>query len=182
VIYLIFNEGYAATAGDDLVRPQLCAEAQRLGRMLAGLMPDEPEVLGLLALMELQASRLARARAPTGAFVPLPEQDRARWDRLLIGRGLRRWRARGARRRGTLRAAGRARRVPRPGLHADETDWRRIAALYDRLASCCRRRWSSSIGRRAQHGVRARGGAGADRGDRGRSELAQLCPISGRAR
>src|SRR6185295_4396698 len=84
VVYLIFNEGYAATAGEDLVRPALCAEAQRLGRILAGLLPDEPEVLGLLALMELQASRLAARAGPGGAFLPLPEQDRARWDQLLI--------------------------------------------------------------------------------------------------
>src|SRR3546814_11548400 len=88
VIYLIFNEGYAATSGPDLVRPPLCAEAQRLGRILAGLMPDAPEVLGLLALMEIQASRLAARVGPDGALVPLPEQDRARWDQLLIRRGL----------------------------------------------------------------------------------------------
>ena len=88
VIYLIFNEGYAATAGDDLVRPGLCLEAQRLGRMLAGLMPEDAEVLGLLALMEIQASRLRARTGPDGAFIPLTEQDRARWDHLLIRRGL----------------------------------------------------------------------------------------------
>ena len=88
VIYLIFNEGYAATAGDDLIRPALCAEAQRLGRILAGVAPDEPEVFGLLALMEIQASRLAARTAPDGAPVPLTEQNRARWDQLLIRRGL----------------------------------------------------------------------------------------------
>ena len=88
VIYLIFNEGYAATAGDDLVRPDLCLEAQRLGRMLAGLMPEDAEVLGLLALMEIQASRLGARTAPDGSFVPLTEQDRSRWDQLLIRRGL----------------------------------------------------------------------------------------------
>ena len=88
VIYLIFNEGYAATAGPSLVRPPLCAEAQRLGRILAGLMPDEPEVLALLALMEIQASRLAARAGPDGKFVPLTEQNRARWDQLLIRRGL----------------------------------------------------------------------------------------------
>src|SRR5215831_7027549 len=88
VIYLIFNEGYAATAGDDLVRPGLCLEAQRLGRVLAGLMPEDAEVLGLLALMEIQASRLGTRTGPDGAFIPLTKQDRARWDQLLIGRGL----------------------------------------------------------------------------------------------
>ena len=88
VIYLIFNEGYAATAGDDLVRPGLCLEAQRLGRILAGLMPEDAEVLGLLALMEIQASRQKARIAPDGASIPLTEQDRARWDQLLIGRGL----------------------------------------------------------------------------------------------
>ena len=88
VVYLIFNEGYAATAGDDLVRPGLCLEAQRLGRILAGLMPEDAEVLGLLALMEIQASRHRARTGPDGAFIPLPEQDRARWDHLLIRLGL----------------------------------------------------------------------------------------------
>ncbi len=88
VIYLIFNEGYAATAGDDLVRPGLCLEAQRLGRILAGLMPDDAEVFGLLALMEIQASRLPARIGPDGALVPLTEQNRARWDQLMIHRGL----------------------------------------------------------------------------------------------
>jgi RNA polymerase sigma factor (sigma-70 family) len=88
VIYLIFNEGYAATAGDDLIRPALCLEAQRLGRILAGLMPDEGEVLGLLALMEIQASRLGARIGSDGAAIPITEQDRARWDHLLIHRGL----------------------------------------------------------------------------------------------
>src|SRR3546814_14817566 len=87
VIYLIFNEGYAATSGPDLVRPPLCAEAQRLGRILAGLMPEEPEVLALLALMEIQASRLAARAGADGAFVPLTAPNRARWDPLLIRRG-----------------------------------------------------------------------------------------------
>jgi RNA polymerase sigma factor (sigma-70 family) len=141
VIYLIFNEGYAATAGDDLVRPGLAQEAQRLGRILAGLMPDEAEVLGLLALMEIQASRLGARAGPDGAFVPLTEQDRARWDQLLIQRGLdalARAEALGGGATGhggpyVLQAAlaachGRARR-------AVDTDWPRIAALYDRLRS-----------------------------------------------
>jgi RNA polymerase sigma factor (sigma-70 family) len=138
VIYLIFNEGYAATAGDDLVRPDLCLEAQRLGRMLAGLMPHDGEVLGLLALMEIQASRHRARIGPDGAFVPLTEQDRVRWDQLLIRRGLdalARAEALGPKVEDAgpyvLQAAlaachARARR-------ADDTDWRRIAALYDRL-------------------------------------------------
>lgn len=135
VIYLIFNEGYAATAGPSLVRPPLCAEAQRLGRILAGLMPDEPEVLALLALMEIQASRLAARAGPDGKFVPLTEQNRARWDQLLIRRGLKAL-ARvealgGADGSYALQAAlaachARARR-------AEDTDWTRIATLYDRL-------------------------------------------------
>ena len=135
VIYLIFNEGYAATAGDDLIRPALCSEAQRLGRILAGLMPDEPEVLGLLALMEIQASRLAARTAPDGAFIPITAQNRARWDRLLIGRGftaLARAKALGgADGPYALQAALAAchARAPR----AEDTYWAEIAALYDRL-------------------------------------------------
>src|SRR4051812_24136212 len=134
VIYLIFNEGYAATAGDDLVRPALCLEAQRLGRMLAGLLPDDTEVLGLLALMEIQASRQNARTGPDGAFVPLTEQDRTRWDRLLIGRGfagLARAEARGGDGPCVLQAALAAchARAPR----AADTDWRRIAAIYERL-------------------------------------------------
>ncbi|HEX8675504.1 MAG TPA: sigma-70 family RNA polymerase sigma factor, partial [Longimicrobium sp.] len=88
VIYLIFNEGYSATAGDDWVRPALCEDALRLGRILAGLAPDEPEVHGLVALMEIQASRLAARVGPDGQAVTLAEQDRATWDRVLISRGL----------------------------------------------------------------------------------------------
>ncbi len=88
VVYLIFNEGHAATAGEDLVRPDLCREALRLGRTLAGLMPEDTEVLGLLALMALQASRLGARSGPDGAVVPVTEQDRTRWDRSLIRRGL----------------------------------------------------------------------------------------------
>ncbi len=135
VVYLIFNEGYAATAGEDLIRPALCAEAQRLGRILAGLMPDEPEVLGLLALMEIQASRFAARTAADGSFVPLTEQKRARWDQLLIRRGLaaleRAEALGGANGPYALQAAlaachARARK-------ADDTDWKKIAALYDTL-------------------------------------------------
>ena len=117
VIYLIFNEGYSATAGEDLIRPAVCAEAQRLGRILAGVVPDEPEVFGLLALMEIQASRLAARTAPDGSPVPLTEQNRARWDQLLIRRGPRRpgTRRGPGRRQRALRPAGRARRLPRKG-------------------------------------------------------------------
>jgi RNA polymerase sigma factor (sigma-70 family) len=141
VIYLIFNEGYAATAGDDLVRPALCLEAQRLGRMLARLMPENApetaEVLGLLALMEIQASRLAARTGPDGALVPLTEQNRARWDRLLIRRGL----AALARAEALGREAGDGPYTLQAALAAchararspAETDWPRIAALYDRL-------------------------------------------------
>ncbi|MBO1904710.1 RNA polymerase sigma factor [Microvirga sp. 3-52] len=135
VIYLIFNEGYSATSGQDLIRPALCAEAQRLGRILAGLIPDEPEVFGLLALMEIQASRLTARLDPDGMPVPLTHQNRSRWDRLLIRRGLaaleRAEAQGGADGPYALQAAlaachARANRV-------EETDWRRIAGLYDQL-------------------------------------------------
>ncbi|MER9770675.1 RNA polymerase sigma factor [Mesorhizobium sp. M0220] len=134
VIYLIFNEGYAATAGDDLVRPGLCLEAQRLGRMLAGLMPEDAEVFGLLALMEIQASRLPARIGPDGALLTLTEQNRARWDQLLIRRGLdalARAEALGGDGPYVLQAALAACHA-RARSPAD-TDWPRIAALYDRL-------------------------------------------------
>ena len=135
VIYLIFNEGYTATAGDDWMRPQLCEEAMRLGRILAGLVPREPEAHGLIALLELQASRFGARTGPGGEAILLLDQDRGRWDHLLIRRG--------------LAALGQAERLGGTdgpyalqaaiaACHArartgDETDWRRIAALYDRL-------------------------------------------------
>ena len=136
VIYLVFNEGYSATSGDDWVRPALCEDALRLGRVLAGLVPDEPEVHGLVALMEIQGSRLRARTDPTGRPIPLLEQHRARWDRLLIDRG--------------LAALARAESFGGPhGPHvlqaaiaacharartAGETDWPGIVALYDALA------------------------------------------------
>jgi RNA polymerase sigma-70 factor (ECF subfamily) len=136
VVYLIFNEGYAATAGDDWMRPALLEEALRLGRILAELAPDEPEVHGLVALMEIQASRQAARTGPRGEPILLADQDRSRWDRLLIRRG--------------LAALERAESLGRPvgpyylqaaiaACHArapsaDETDWVRIAALYEALA------------------------------------------------
>lgn len=135
IIYLIFNEGYAATAGEDAIRPSLCAEAQRLGRILAALMPDEPEVHGLLALMEIQASRLAARTGPDGALLTLTEQNRARWDRLLIRRGLaaldRAEALGGSDSPYVLQAALAA--CHARAARAQDTDWRRIASLYDRL-------------------------------------------------
>jgi RNA polymerase sigma factor (sigma-70 family) len=133
VIYLIFNEGYAATAGDDWMRPALCTEALRLGRILAGLAAQEPEVHGLVALMELQASRIPARTAADGSPVLLPDQDRRRWDRLLIRRG----REALARAEGTfgpyvLQASIAA--CHAQALRPEDTDWERIAALYEVLA------------------------------------------------
>ncbi len=130
VIYLVFNEGYSATAGDDLVRPALCEDALRLARVLAALMPEEPEVHGLAALLEFQASRIATRTGPDGEPVLLADQNRSRWNRMLIHRG--------------ARALGRAGNGPYSvqaaiaGCHAaavryEDTDWPRIAALYGRL-------------------------------------------------
>ncbi|RKN29920.1 RNA polymerase sigma factor [Micromonospora musae] len=134
VVYLVFNEGYAATAGDDWMRPALCQEALRLARQLQGLMPGEPEVHGLAALLEIQASRLRARTSPDGEPILLNDQDRSRWDRVLIRRG--------------LAALDRA-RTDQPGPYAlqaeiaacharaytpEETDWERIAALYAELA------------------------------------------------
>ncbi|MCP3423930.1 RNA polymerase sigma factor [Nocardioides pinisoli] len=139
VIYLVFNEGYTATAGDDWMRPDLAAEAVRLARMLADLAPDEPEVLGLQALLELQGSRTAARLSPDGTPVLLEAQDRSLWDQLMIRRGLAALRAASG-----LAAGGRP--VGRYFLQAsiaaehagaaraEDTDWDRIAALYDVLA------------------------------------------------
>jgi predicted RNA polymerase sigma factor len=136
VLYLIFNEGYAATSGEDWMRPQLCAEALRLGRVLAGLVPAEPEVHGLVALMEIQASRSRARSGPSGEPVLLLDQDRARWDQLLIRRGLAAL-TRAEELGGSLGAY--ALQAAIAACHArartaDETDWRRIAALYALLA------------------------------------------------
>jgi RNA polymerase sigma factor (sigma-70 family) len=136
VIYLVFNEGYAASAGEDLIRPALCEEALRLGRVLAELAPAEPEAHGLIALLEIQASRNAARVGRDGTPILLPDQDRSRWDPLLIVRG--------------RRALERAKALPGPlgpyGLQAaiaachaeaftpEDTDWVRIAALYDALS------------------------------------------------
>ncbi|GAA2142653.1 RNA polymerase sigma factor [Kitasatospora kazusensis] len=140
VVYLIFNEGYAATAGDDWMRPALCEEALRLGRILAGLAPDEPEVHGLVALMEIQASRSAARTGPDGEPVLLLEQDRGRWDHVLIRRGL------AALDRSEQLAAARGSGLGPYALQAaiaacharartpQETDWRLIATLYQELA------------------------------------------------
>ncbi|BCJ73049.1 RNA polymerase subunit sigma-24 [Catellatospora sp. IY07-71] len=134
VLYLIFNEGYAASSGPDLVRADLCAEAIRLARLLAELMPDEPEALGLLALMLLTDARRPARTTAAGELVPLPEQDRSRWDRALIAEGL--TLARNAVRRGgtgpyVLQAAISAQHAGAPSTA--DTDWPRIVALYDRL-------------------------------------------------
>ena len=156
----IFNEGYTATAGGDWVRPALCQDALRLGRILAELVPREAEVHGLTALMELQASRLGARTGPAGEPVTLPNQDRSRWDFLLIGRGLRaldRAEALGGDRgpyalQAAIAACHARARTPQ------ETDWPRIASLYDELTDVV----PSPIielnrGVALGHGLRARG-------------------------
>lgn len=141
VIYLVFNEGYSATAGEDLMRPALCEDAMRVGRILAGLTPDEPEVHGLVALMEIQASRAPARVAADGSPILLPDQDRSRWNQLLIRRGLR-----GLEHAESLASSGGgaigpyALQAAIAACHArarsaDQTDWPRIAALYARLAA-----------------------------------------------
>jgi predicted RNA polymerase sigma factor len=137
VIYLVFNEGYAATSGEHWVRPTLCEDALRLGRILAALAPAEPEVHGLVALMEIQASRLAARIGPAGEPILLLDQNRARWDQLLIRRGLaalaRAEAAGGPLGPYALQAAIAA--CHARALTAAGTDWPRIAALYDALAA-----------------------------------------------
>lgn len=132
VIYLVFNEGYSATSGESWARPALCEDALRLGRILGGLVPTEPEVHGLVALMEIQASRLAARVAPGGEPILLLDQDRARWDRLLISRGLaalaKAEALGGASGSYMLQAAIAA--CHARALRAEDTDWRRIASLY----------------------------------------------------
>ncbi|GCD41613.1 RNA polymerase sigma factor [Streptomyces paromomycinus] len=134
VIYLVFNEGYAATAGDDLVRPALCEDALRLVRVLANLMPDEPEVHGLAALLEFQASRIPARTGPDGEPVLLADQNRAKWHRLLVRRGV-----------DALHRAGHGPYSLQAAIAAhhalafryEDTDWAAIAALYDRLLAQC---------------------------------------------
>ncbi|WP_020667206.1 RNA polymerase sigma factor [Amycolatopsis nigrescens] len=136
VIYLVFNEGYSATAGDDWMRPALCEDALRLGRIVAGLMPDDPEVHGLVALMEIQASRTKARTGPSGEPILLLDQDRGRWDQLLIRRGLaaleRAEALGGAHGPYALQAALAA--CHARARTAEETDWGRIVGLYDVLA------------------------------------------------
>jgi RNA polymerase sigma-70 factor, ECF subfamily len=136
VIYLIFNEGYSATAGEDWMRPALCEDAVRLARILAQLMPDEPEVHGLVALLEIQASRVRARTGPSGEPILLMDQDRRRWDRLLIGRGLaalaRAEELGGARGPYALQAAIAS--CHARALRPEDTDWERITSLYAVLA------------------------------------------------
>jgi predicted RNA polymerase sigma factor len=136
VIYLIFNEGYSATAGDEWVRPALCEDALRLGRILAELAPREPEVHGLVALMEIQASRLRARVGPSGEPIVLLEQNRAKWDQLLIRRGL------AALAKAEAHSSSRGPYLLQAAIAAcharartsEETDWSRIAALYSELS------------------------------------------------
>ena len=137
VVYLIFNEGYSATAGDDYLRPALCEEALRLGRVLAGLAPEEPEVHGLLALMELNQSRAAARTTASGEPVLLLEQDRGRWDQMAIGRGLAALERAEALRpqAGPYRLQAAITACHARARAAEDTDWQRIAALYAELAA-----------------------------------------------
>ncbi|MFJ9212294.1 RNA polymerase sigma-70 factor, ECF subfamily [Streptomyces sp. L-9-10] len=132
VIYLVFNEGYSATAGDDLVRPALCEDALRLARVLAGLMPEEPEVHGLTALLELQSSRIAARTGPDGEPVLLADQDRHRWNRVLILRGVESLRRAGT---GPYSVQAAIAACHARAVRYEDTDWTAIAALYGRLTA-----------------------------------------------
>ncbi|MFG2005958.1 RNA polymerase sigma factor [Spirillospora sp. NPDC048911] len=131
-IYLVFNEGYSATTGDDLVRPALCEDALRLARVLAGLMPKEPEVHGLAALLEIQASRIAARTGPDGEPVLLADQNRARWNRLLIRRGLEALTHAGT---GPYSVQAAIAACHAKAVRYEDTDWTTIAALYGRLVA-----------------------------------------------
>ncbi len=132
VIYLVFNEGYSATAGEDLVRPALCEDALRLARVLAGLMPEEPEVHGLAALLEFQASRTATRTGPDGEPVLLADQNRARWNRLLILRGVEAMRHAGS---GPYSVQAAIAGCHAAAVRYEDTDWTTIATLYGRLVT-----------------------------------------------
>ncbi|MBT2546259.1 RNA polymerase sigma factor [Streptomyces sp. ISL-44] len=132
VIYLVFNEGYSATAGEDLVRPALCEDALRLVRVLAGLMPKEPEVHGLAALLEFQASRMATRTGPDGEPVLLADQNRARWNRMLIHRGIEAMRHAGS---GPYSVQAAIAGCHAAAVRYEDTDWPTIAALYGRLVT-----------------------------------------------
>ena len=185
VLYLVFNEGYSAMAGDDWMRPSLCNEALRLGRVLAGLMPGEAEVHGLVALMEIQASRLAARLDPDGLPVPLLEQNRGRWDQLLIRRGFTALlRAQGlGRAAGAVRAAGGDRGVPCPGggcgghgLGADR------AAVPGARGPGAVAGGGAEPGRGGGHGVRPRARAGGRRRAGRRTGAGWVPPPAVRAR
>jgi RNA polymerase sigma-70 factor (ECF subfamily) len=134
VLYLVFNEGYTASSGDDLIRGDLCDEAVRLARLLAGLMPDEPEALGLLALMLLTGARRAARTGPGGALVPLGDQDRSLWDRAMIAEGQDLVRACLRRNRpGPYQLQAAIGAVHGDATAAADTDWGQILALYDQL-------------------------------------------------
>ena len=187
VVYLIFNEGYTATAGEEWMRATLCVEAVRLGRMLAKLLPEEAEVYGLLALMELQASRTAARRGPTGEAVLLPEQDRSLWDHAQIERGMaaleRAQQLGGGARSYALQAAIVA--CHARASTAAETDWEGIVLLYDALLQISpspivgaeprgRRRNGTRAGRRAP-------GAGCSRGRARAGQLSSAAERQGRS-
>ena len=183
VVYLVFNEGYSATAGDDWLRPALCDEAIRLGRLLVSLAPREPEAHGLLALMQLQASRTAARIGPDGSAVLLAEQDRSRWDPALIAAGLASLERAAATRRRPVHAPGGDRGLPRPGAvgGGDGLDPDRrpvhVAGRGDRLAG-----GGAQPGGRGVPRVRSGGGAGAGRLAGVGAGAAGLPPAAQRAR